>query len=336
MLDLIAVGDSTLDVFLKINEATVSCLLNKEQCLLCLDFAEKIPVEAVVKVPGAGNASNAAVGGRRLGMKSAIVSVVGNDETGQEIIHHWKKERVDTRYVTVDAKRETNYSTVLNFKGERTILVHHQPRSYSLPALDSPKWIYYTSLGKQHVRLERQLLTYLKKRPDAKLAFNPGTHQLRRGIKALTPVIARSDIFIVNLQEAWRLLEDGERPIQNMLMSFMHLGAKHVVITDGPKGSYATNGKEFWFHPIYPGPVIERTGAGDSYTIGLLYGMWSGADLPKAMSYGSINAWSVVQKIGPQAGLLTRSQMQKTMARFPRVKPRRMTGNAKRYEANGA
>lgn len=330
MLDLIAIGDSTLDVFLNIKEATVSCVVNKAQCLLCLNYAEKIPVETVVKVPGAGNASNAAVGGRRLGMKSAIVSIVGNDETGQEIIRGWKKERVDTRYVTVDAKRETNYSTVLNFKGERTILVHHQPRSYSLPTLDGPKWVYYTSIGKNHVRLQQQLVAYLKKRPETKLAFNPGTHQLRRGLKALTPVIARSEIFIVNMQEAWHLLEDGERPIQNILMSFVNLGAKHVIITDGPNGSYATDGKEFWFHPIYPGPVLERTGAGDSYTIGLLHGMFKEASLPKAMGYGSINAWSVVQKIGPQAGLLTHGQMQKAMAKFSNIKPRRMTGNAKR------
>ncbi len=320
-LDLIAIGDSTLDVFLHIHEATLSCQVNKPQCLLCFDYAEKIPVEHVIKVPGAGNASNAAVGGARLGLKSAVVSIVGNDQVGKEIIAGWKKEHVNTAYVTIDTHRESNYSTVLNFHGERTILVFHHPRTYVLPTLDGAKWIYYTSIGKKHERLESQLLAHLKKHPTQKLCFNPGTHQLHRGLEALKPVIARSDVFIVNKEEAARLLEDGERPLQNMLMSFLHLGAKHVVITDGPKGSYATDGKTLWSLPIFPGPVVERTGAGDSYTIAFISALQKGHSVPDAMRWGTANSWSVVQQIGPQAGLLTTQTMPKTLKKFARIHP---------------
>ncbi len=106
MFDFIAIGDSTLDVFLTLHEASVSCQLNKEQCLLCLEYAEKIPVESVVKVPGAGNASNAAVGASRLGLKSAIVSILGKDEIGKEIMGGWMKAGVATKYVQFDPKHE--------------------------------------------------------------------------------------------------------------------------------------------------------------------------------------------------------------------------------------
>ena len=116
-LDLIAIGDSMLDVFLQIHEATVSCQLNKEQCLLCMEYAEKIPIESVIKIPGAGNASNAAVGAARLKMRSAIVSILGSDDVGKEVIARWKREHVDQRYVQIDTKHDTNYSTVLNFHG---------------------------------------------------------------------------------------------------------------------------------------------------------------------------------------------------------------------------
>lgn len=321
--DLIAIGDSTLDVFLDIDDATVNCQLNKRQCLLCFDYANKIPVNSVTKVPGSGNASNAAVGARRLGMKSAIVSVLGNDETGQEIIRGWKKEGVSEEYVVVDKKRETNYSTVLNFKGERTILVHHQPRNYLLPELNHAKWIYYTSLGDKYQAMEKKLLKYLKENPDVKLAYNPGTHQLHNGLEAMKPVIERSSIFIVNRDEAARLLEDGERPIPNMLMNYSKLGAKVIVITDGPKGSHATDGTKMWYLPIFKGPIKERTGAGDSYTIGFIYGLFSGKDIPTAMRYGTANAWNVVQHIGPQKGLLTRSGMEKALQKFSKIQAKR-------------
>lgn len=162
MYDFISIGDSTLDVFLQLSEASLSCQINKEQCLLCLEYAEKIPVDKVTQIPGAGNASNAAVGASRMGLQSAIVSVLGKDELGKEILQGWKNEKVGTKYVTLDAKRGTNYSTVLNFKGERTILVHGEKRDYKLPKLDKTKWIYYTSLGPGHEKMEKQLLVHLK------------------------------------------------------------------------------------------------------------------------------------------------------------------------------
>jgi sugar/nucleoside kinase (ribokinase family) len=320
-LDLIAIGDSTLDVFLHISEATVSCQLHKPQCLLCFDYAEKIPVDAVTKVPGAGNASNAAIGGSRLGMKTALVSIVGNDSVANEMRAEWRKEGVRPEYLQVDKKQASNYSTVLNFQGERTILVYHFPRHYRLPKLATSAWVYYTSIGPGHETLEQELLAHLKKHPDTKLAFNPGTHQMHRGLASLKPVIARSDLFIVNKEEARRLLEDGERPIPNMLMAFHHLGAKQVVITDGPEGSFATNGTNIWKLGIFRGPLIERTGAGDSYTIGMVYALFAGMTLPEAMRVGTANAWNVVQHIGPQAGLLTKSSLAAALKKFARQKP---------------
>ncbi len=321
-LDLLTIGDATLDVFLRIHEATLSCQINKQQCLLCFNYADKIPVESVIKIPGAGNASNAAVGGARLGMRSAIVCFVGNDEVGREMLAGWKQARVATSYVRIDRRHDSNYSTVLDYHGERTILVYHQPHEYVLPSIDGADWIYYTSIGPGHERLEKQLLAHLAHYPKQPLAFNPGTHQLRRGLKALTPVIKRSSLFAVNREEADRLLEDGHRPVENMLMSFAKMGAKVVVITDGEHGSYATDGKKMWNMGIFPGKVVERTGAGDGYTTGMLYALWKGMTVPEAMRVGTANAWSVIQRVGPQAGLLNEQVLATTLKKFARVQAR--------------
>ncbi len=320
MFDFIAIGDSTLDVFLTISEATVSCQINKDQCLLCLEYAEKIPVDSVVKIPGAGNASNAAVGASRLGLKAAIVSVLGKDEIGKEILAGWKKEKISTKYVLFDTEHETNFSTVLNFKGERTILVHSEPRKYLLPDIDGTKWVYYSALGPGHEKLEKQLLAHLKKNKDQKLCFNPGTKHLRRGLESIKPVIARSEVFIVNKEEAELLLQDGVRPIQNLLASFIHMGAKIVVITDGVKGSHASDGKTVWSLPIFEGPIIERTGAGDSFATALVCALHMGMSIPDAMRAGTANSRSVVMHIGPLKGLLTKPQLKAAIKKFSRIK----------------
>lgn len=166
MLDIISVGDATLDVFLQMNEddASVQCDLRKEDCQLCLTYADKIPVDSIVKIPGAGNGSNNAVGSSRLGMNASMLSIVGDDDVGRNIIARWKKEGVDTKYVSLDKKRGTNYSTVLNYRGERTILVFHEKRDYTFPkTLPKAEWLYYTSLGKGSEKMHPALLTYIKK-----------------------------------------------------------------------------------------------------------------------------------------------------------------------------
>ena len=83
--DLIAIGDSTLDTFVKIEEASVLCDFDKENCWLCLSYADKIPVEQLDQATG-GNSSNMAVGSSRLGLKSAFYTVLGGDEVGRKIL----------------------------------------------------------------------------------------------------------------------------------------------------------------------------------------------------------------------------------------------------------
>jgi ribokinase len=316
LFDMIAIGEAVLDVFLEVDEATVACELKRTECQICFAFGEKIPVRRLTRIPGAGNASNAAVGAKRLGLNSVIYSVIGNDEAGREIRAKWKEEGVSAKYAITDKKRPTSYSSILFREGERTILVYHEPCKYVLPKLSSAAWIYYTSLGVGHEKLEKQLLTYLKAHPETELCFNPGTHQLRRGLASLLPVIKRSTVFAVNKEEAERLLGVTEKTIQHLMHAFIQQGAKIVVITDGHNGSYATDGAESWFQPIFDGEAFERTGAGDSFATAFSTAIATGLTIPEALRWGTANAWSVVQFIGPQKGLLTKAGMKKVLKKF--------------------
>ena len=62
MYDLISIGDSTLDIFLELNEAQVLCDLDKENCIICFHYADKIPVNRITYVYAVGNAANNAIG----------------------------------------------------------------------------------------------------------------------------------------------------------------------------------------------------------------------------------------------------------------------------------
>ena len=97
------------------------------------------------------------------------------------------------------------------------------------------------------------------------------------------------------------------------------LGPKIMVITDGPKGAHAFDGKNFWFQPPYPDPKppFERTGAGDAFSSTTVAALALGNDLPTALSWGAVNSMSVVQEIGAQKGLLTRPQIKQYLQDTP-------------------
>lgn len=321
MLDLITIGDSTIDVFLQISEANVRCKLKTDECELCVNYADKIPVESMTRIPGAGNASNNAIGAKRLGMQTAIFSILGNDDVGEVILKYWKKAGLDTRFVRMDKKSGTNYSTVINFRGERTILVYHEKRDYRLPAsLPGSKWVYYTSMGKGSEVLHRPLLAYLKK-TGARMMFQPGTYQLKLGIEKLTPIIERSEVTIMNKEEAGRLVGNETRSMNELLSRLHAYGCDIAVITDGPKGAYAYDGKRFLELEVFDVPVVERTGCGDAFATGLMAGLHYGETLAEAMRWGTANSAAKLGFIGPQKGLLTLSAIKKMLERFADIQP---------------
>ncbi len=67
-LDLLSIGDASLDVFLTPEESETFCRINDKECFISFSYGEKIPVKRMEFTIG-GNAANNAVGTRRLGIK---------------------------------------------------------------------------------------------------------------------------------------------------------------------------------------------------------------------------------------------------------------------------
>jgi len=324
MLDIISIGDATLDTFLKLKDASVISNPEKTGSFLALSFGDKI---AVVRFDQkvAGNALNNAVGSARLGMKTAFYSIVGDDETGQKILRRMKREGISLEYVQVDKGKDSNYSVVINYKGERTILVYHIKRTYVLPKLEKSKWIYYTSVGEGYEKLQSHLVRHLK-RDGIKLGFNPGTHQLNRGILSMKNILALTTVFFVNKEEAIKLIGQYTN-IKELLERLKDYGPEIVVITDGPHGSYAYDGKDFYHMGILPIDLVEATGAGDAFATGFIAALFHKQSLAEAMRWGSCNSASVITKVGPQDGLLKLSEMRAMLKKFAKYKPRKIDGD---------
>lgn len=319
--DLIAVGDATVDTFLEISEgASAFCEIDSEKSYLTLSWAQKIPVERLTRVAPAGNSANVAVGASRLGLHTALFSILGSDDSGELVVRGLRREEIATDYIIQQPGASTNSSTAIVFRGERVLLVYHYERRYRWPKNIAPcDWIYFSSIGKNHDEIVSDLIGYVVKH-KVKLAFNPGTYQMALGLWRLSKVIAKSEVFLLNKEEAIELFDVNQTEIKDLLQAGLALGAKIMVITDSLNGSYASDGKKYYHLSAFPEKEVERTGAGDAFAAGFVAALSRQKSVPEALRFGTANAASVVGKIGSQAGLLTLAEIAAMLKKYSKIK----------------
>ncbi len=319
-IDFLAIGDTVTDAFIKLQGAHIHNKIDSESSSeLCVPFGDKVPYESVTLVPAVGNAANAAVSASRLGLRSALVSNIGDDRDGEEALEALKKDKVNTDFVKVHKGQKTNYHYVLWFDVDRTILIKHEQYPYELPEIGEPKWIYFSSVSASAFPFHNTVVEYLENHPNIKLAFQPGKNEIKLGKEKLAGLYKNAEIFFCNLEEAQVILGSTSTDLLELSRGIGTLGPKIVSISDGPHGAYLYVGEELWKIPLYPdiAPPLERTGAGDAFASTIVAGLALGMSPIEAFSWGPINSMSVVQEIGAQKGLLPREKLEEYLKNAP-------------------
>jgi len=167
-----------------------------------MNFADKIPYKKSTEIPAVGNSPNASVSASRLGLKSALVTNIGNDENGHKCLNSLIKNGVITKFVETCKNYKTNYHFVLSFKSDRTILVKHTEFDYKLPDIGKPKWIYLSSLAENSLPYQLEIAKYLETNPDVKMAFQPGTFQIELGYEKLKKIYKASELFFLQCRRS--------------------------------------------------------------------------------------------------------------------------------------
>ncbi len=193
--DFIGIGDIVTDAFIKLNHEGAHLEVDHGEREICFRFGDKVPYQDVYVVSAVGNSSNASVSAARLGLRSALVTNLGDDRYGKECLDTLKKEKVSTNFVKTHKGRKTNYHYVLWYGDERTILVKHEEYDYTLPDIGEPKWVYLSYLGKNSLPFHKKIEEYLFRHPNIGLAFQPGTYQMQFGKEKLSFFYRRADAF---------------------------------------------------------------------------------------------------------------------------------------------
>ena len=210
MFDCICVGSATHDVFIKSDLTKlirISDVLGAKD-YLCYDYGSKVNVDSIEFLTG-GGATNTAVSFARLGLKSAFVGKVGRgDDAGGKVIDELRHEGVDVSYAAYSNSQATGYSVILvSYEGDRTVLTFRGANNtldeddINWSMLDSTKWLYMSSLSGRSAQIAQTIIQRASDK-GVKIAFNPGSTQLKTRIKGLGPMLAATDILFINREEA--------------------------------------------------------------------------------------------------------------------------------------
>ncbi len=307
MYDVITIGSATRDVFLKINNMESRKHTDSPtEIEQCFPLGSKIEIKEIVFTTGGGG-TNAAVTFGRQSLKTACVGVVGKDAIGEEIIKELEREGVEPIFQKHDDDYSAFSTILLNPNGERTILSYKgEGQHFDVTKVPFSRfkasWFYIDSLG-GHYDLFEALVNHAVDN-NIKIACNPGGKELEHGLDKLKPLLKHIDIYITNKEEGAQLVGTDHKDQGETLNRLQEVIGGIIVLTDANNGVRVRGeGKEFTAG-VPDSPIIERTGAGDAFGSGFLAEYIVGADIIRAIQFGTANASSVVAQVGAKAGIL--------------------------------
>lgn len=292
--DIIAIDGIDLDIVMKVKRLP--------------GYGEKVMGDLVGRLAG-GPCANYACAAARLGMRTASLSTVGNDEGGQLLLDDFESYGVSTELVRVNDNGTTPFTVILiEPDGERSIIVvpTFEP-TYSddelHQAFSQTKAIHaFPSNRAKFIRF-------------AKIAH---AHQT----KVMIDIEATSNIERVNLEEMLKWVDIasfnergfvrvvGESPTIEGARKILTHGPEVVVVTLAEKGALAVTADvsaEISGHSV---DVQDTTGAGDTFNAAFLSLVLQGQSLEQCLTFANAAAALSVTGLGPRGGLPTVMQVE--------------------------
>lgn len=327
--EVVTIGSSLRDLYFITNEGSVVNNPSLDPIrlkLLGFELGAKVRSSDVLFSFG-GGAGNTAVNLAGLGIKVGIESCVGKDIDGEALRDYYQKkgigvegliettaDRTGLSFLVIDKRTKEHVAFVFYGTNERLKVTRT-----TLEKVPS-QWLYVASLNMKSWEQSMRAIVTAKRQ----LFWNPGAAQISAGLSRLRPYLSRTDVLLLNRDEATELvltdpacrvdramcehLVEGPRLLARSLKPWVR---GWVVVTDGAKGAYAFDGTTFLHDKPHHGPPVDTTGAGDCFGSTLLAGLVKTGDMRRAMRASIVNTSSLVMHLGAQHGLLTWSQIRK-------------------------
>ena len=271
---------------------------------------------SIEQYPG-GSTANIAVGLSRLGESVSFFGKAGDDANGKVICDSFREDGVDTAYLKIEPGNSSGGAFIaVDSDGERVIYslggntLYERWDEIDPASFDGVEGLYigetFDEVGVEAAKLAHQ--------HGAKVFFGPGGIMCSYGLEYLGVVLEHTDYLLVNLPEAKMLsgCDTKEAAIAKLLAA----GAKNLILTEGKTGAGCYSKDGCITAPSFPVKAVDTTGAGDTFTAGLLHAMSQNMPIEQALRFAAACAATAVQSVGARSSMPTAAQMEIVWARL--------------------
>jgi ribokinase len=252
--------------------------------------------------PG-GKGGNQATAAARCGAQVTFITKVGQDIFGKEALEHFNNEKVNTKFIKVDAEESTGTALIaVDKNGENSIVVALGAcgKITEADVMEAEEVIKDADIVLLQLETSiKAVVTSVKLAQKYKVPviLNPAPFQefpkdILEHITYITPnETEASELSGIEVKDQKTALEAAKKIYQ--------LGVRTVIITMGRQGAFLYTGEgEGVVVPSYKVEAIDTTGAGDAFNGGLAYALSKGSSIIDAIKFANSVAALSVTKIG--------------------------------------
>lgn len=250
----------------------------------------------------------------RLGLKTAMIARVGDDEYGRFCRETLAREGVDQAHVITTSGVETGVTISLPYPEDRLLLTCYG--AMETVTIDDMPWDTIADARHLHVGsffiqrgIRGDLHDVFRRARSMGLTtsldtgWDPDTRWLQDDLKA---ALAYTDVFLPNETELANIT--GTDDVDEGLERALALGATEVVAKRGAWGSsYRGHGGRTDERGLSIKPV-DTTGAGDAFNAGYVTARLEGRTVSERLAFGNACGASAALAIGGTGGLKTRAE----------------------------
>ncbi|HQD72424.1 MAG TPA: carbohydrate kinase family protein [Clostridiales bacterium] len=256
-----------------------------------------------VSTQGGGAVATAMVAASRLGIESAFIGNIGDDEVGSLILEELKREGVDVSgvevlpgvqsirsYVMIDTKKGTR--TKFPYKGNIPPIVwdeHKKNMLKNAKILHLDGTDYENAVNAAELAKEYKVL----------ISLDGSTRQKDNRLNK--ELASRVDILIMSA--VYPTAVSGKPTIKEALLEISTWGPEIVMSTAGADGVFAVIDNHVYHFEGYKVNVVDTTGAGDVFHGAFLAAYLKGKNLEDCISIAQLTAALKCEHIGGRTGI---------------------------------
>jgi len=228
-----------------------------------------------------------------LGVRTAFLGKIGNDDFGRTVLDSLQKKRVNTDAIILSANKKTGASFALNYDNDRAMItfpgamedlsVSEVEESY----LESGRHLHVSSVFIQP-KIQKELILLFSSAKQKgmttslDLQWDP-TEKWDIDFERLLPL---TDVFLPNNNELMAITQkDNIDEAIEVLKPF----ANTLVVKMGIEGSIGIKGNtRIDCSPFLNKQVVDAIGAGDSFNAGFIYAFIHGKSIGDCLQIGNI------------------------------------------------